>query len=207
VDLLVTDPVTGRTTGLARAVRAALGALKRARVPFSVVGATALSVRGLPRMTRDLDVVVRPDDALRALKALRKADFRSAGPLPDDADDLEPMYVLVHRETKVELDLLVAFGEPEHTVLQESGRKQVFGVLAPVAHLEHLLLMYLYSNQPKHVGDFAAIVQSGRVDLAYAQRLLAEIHEEMLPEMRRRVREARAPLPPPPRPPPRRRRR
>jgi hypothetical protein len=200
VDLLVTDPVTGRTTGLARAVRAALAALRRARIPFSVVGATALSVRGLPRMTRDLDLVVRSEAALRALEALRKAGFRSATPLPRDADDLEPMYVLVHRETRVEVDLLVAFGEPERTVIEESERKQVFGASAPVARLEHLLVMYLYSNQPKHIGDFASIVQSGRADLGRAQRLLAEIHAEMLPEMKRRIQEARTPPPAPPRP-------
>jgi len=110
------------------------------------------------------------------------------------------MYVLVHREPRVEVDLLVAFGEPEHTVIEESRRKQVFGVLAPVAHLEHLLLMYLYSSEPKHVGDFASIVRSGRADLGHVERLLSEIHPEMLGELRRRIREARTPPPAPPRP-------
>src|SRR3990167_2160644 len=62
VDLLVTDPVTGKQTGLDRSARAALNALRAARVPFSVIGATALAVRGFPRMTRDLDVVVGIED-------------------------------------------------------------------------------------------------------------------------------------------------
>jgi len=51
VDLLTTDPVTGKTTGLARTVRAAVAAMEKSRVPFAVSGAAALSVRGLPRMT------------------------------------------------------------------------------------------------------------------------------------------------------------
>ncbi len=38
MDLLVTDPVTGRNTGLARTVRKALGAMERARIPYCVVG-------------------------------------------------------------------------------------------------------------------------------------------------------------------------
>jgi hypothetical protein len=45
-----------------------------------------------------------------------------------------------------EVDLLVAAGEPESTVVAEATRAKAFGVEAPVATLEHLLLMYLYST-------------------------------------------------------------
>jgi hypothetical protein len=189
VDLLVLDPVTGARTGLDATVRRALAALKASRAPFCVVGATALAVRGLPRMTRDLDVVVMIDDAGRAIEALRSAGLRAETPL-GTPEDPEPMIVFVDPATGVEVDLLIA---------------TVFGVDAPVATLEHLLLLYLYSNQPKHLGDFAAIVTSGRADLGVAERTLADIHPEMLEEWRRRVQQAQHPLPAPPRPAPRRR--
>jgi hypothetical protein len=68
VDLLVTDVMTGRTTGLARTVRWALASLAKAEIPHCVIGATALAVRGLPRMTRDLDVAVMIDDADRGVR-------------------------------------------------------------------------------------------------------------------------------------------
>ena len=71
VDLLVTDPVTGRTTGLTKTIRRALKAMEAARIPYCVIGATALAVRGLPRMTGDLDVVVLAGNAARAIAALR----------------------------------------------------------------------------------------------------------------------------------------
>ena len=64
----------------------------------------------------------------------------------------------------------------------------------------------LEAMEPKHLGDFAAIVQSGRADLGAAERKLAAMHPEMLGEWSRRVREAQHPAPPPPRPAPRRRR-
>jgi hypothetical protein len=91
-------------------------------------------------------------------------------------------------------------------VCEEAPRTLVFGVEAPVATLEQLLLLYLYSNQPKHMGDFAAIVQSGRADIAGAERKLADLHPEMLDEFARRVREAREPGPAPAKPPRLRRR-
>jgi hypothetical protein len=80
VDLLVTDVMTGRTTGLARTVRRALASLAKAEIPHCVIDATALAVRGLPRMTRDLDVAVMIDDAVAAIDALRRRASR------DDVD-------------------------------------------------------------------------------------------------------------------------
>ncbi len=205
VDLLVTDVMTGRTTGLARTVRRALASLAKAEVPHCVIGATALAVHGLPRMTRDLDVAVMIDDSAAAIGALRRAGLRAATPT-GSADDPEPMVVFVDPKTQVEVDLLVAAGDPEATAIDQALPAAVFGLRAPVATLECLLLLYLYSNQPKHLGDFAAIVQSRRADLAHAERALALMHEEMLAEWRSRVKQAQSPAPAPPRPPPRSRR-
>ena len=204
MDLLVLDPVTGARTGLDATVRLALGALKRSGVPYCVVGATALAVRGLPRMTRDLDVVVMIDDAATVIESLRSAGLRPETPV-GTPEQPEPMIVFVDPATGVEVDLLVAAGDPEATALDGARPSPVFGVEAPVATLEHLLLLYLYSNQPKHLGDFAAIVTSRRADLGLAERTLAEIHPEMLEEWRSRVAQAQEPPPAPPRPEPRRR--
>jgi len=199
-DLLETDPVTGRRTGLAEEARRALRALKSAKVPHAVIGATALAVRGLPRMTKDLDVVVGTDHAFSALHALRGAGFRSVTPIRE-AETPEPMYVLVHHGSEV--DLLVAAGEPESTVVAEATPARVFGATAPVATLEHLLLMYLYSSQPRHLGDFARIVTETAADLAKVISFLQEVHPEMLPVFRERVRNAKQPPPAPARPKPR----
>ena len=190
--------MTGRKTGLAAYARRALGALNKAKLPYVVVGASALAVRGLPRMTRDIDVVVLADDAIDALE---KAGFSSVAPVHRD-EEPEAMYVLMDRHEN-ELDLLVSHAEPESTIVNEAKPAAIFGVRAPVASLEHLLLMYLYSNQPKHLGDFARIVTDTKVELREVERYLADVHPEMLPVLRERVKQARHPPPPPPRPKPR----
>ncbi len=202
MDLLVTDPVTGRKTGLTASVRRALKAMAKARLPYCVIGATALAVRGLPRMTRDLDLAVPLEEQLRAAAVLRAAGFRATTPV-GSADDPEPMVVFVDPTTDVEVDLMGAAGDPERTVIREARPAMVFGARAPVASLEHLLLLYLYSNQPRHLGDFASIVQSGKADLPKAERMLHEMHREMVPAWRRRVKRVLAPPPPPSRPKPR----
>jgi hypothetical protein len=198
-DLLVTDPKSGRTTGLAKTVRRVLRAMNSSGLPFSVIGASALAVRGLPRMTRDLDLTVLIDDGSDALETLRAAGLRAETPV-GTGSDLEPMVVFVDPSTGVEVDLLLAAGDPEATVIDASRPAELFGVEAPVASLEQLLLLYLYSNQPKHLGDFAAIVQSGLADVAKANRALAIMHPEMLADFRARVEQARNPPKPPKRP-------
>jgi len=200
-DVLEVDPVSGRRTGLAALARRALRALED--LPHALVGAAALAVRGLPRMTRDVDVVVLVEDAFDALDALRKSGFESVTPVRRH-EDPEPMYVLQERKGGGEVDLLVAAGEPESTVVAEAPRAKAFGVEAPVATLEHLLLMYLYSNQPRHLGDFARIVTEGAPDLPWVESYLCEVHPEMLTTFQERVRLAKSPAPAPPRPPRRR---
>lgn len=196
MDLLETDPVTGKKSGLARTIRKALTAIRATKIRFSVIGATALAVRGLPRMSRELDLVAMIDDVEAVITALRDAGLRSTTPTHDDPDEI----VFVDPTTDVEVDLLVAAGDPEATVIDQAETATVFGAQAPVASLEHLLLLYLYSNQPKHLGDFAAIVQSGRADLKSAERTLTVMHREMVPLLRKRVKAAQTPPPAPPRP-------
>lgn len=198
-DLLLTDPSSGRTTGLARTVRRVLRAMNSSGLPFSVIGAAALAVRGLPRMTRDLDLTVLLDDGIDALETLRAAGLRAETPIGSPSD-LEPMVVFVDPSTGVEVDLLLAAGDPEATVIDAAEHGELFGVEAPVASLEQLLLLYLYSNQPKHLGDFAAIVQSGLANISKASKVLALMHPEMLADFKARVEQARNPPKPPKRP-------
>lgn len=198
MEIVEADPVTGKKTPLVAIARRALRALNKSEVPYAVIGATALGVRGLPRFTADLDVVVVREDAFPALDALDEAGFSSDTPVNGDAEP-EAMYTLRHGRGTV--DLLVASAEPESTVVAEAPRARVFGVDAPVATLEHLVLMYLYSNQPRHLGDLARIVVETTVDVASVERYLAEVHPEMLVVLKDRVRAAKHPPAAPVRPP------
>lgn len=202
MEIVEADPLTGRKTPLVATARLALRALKRSDVPFAVIGATALGVRGLPRFTADLDVAVTREDAFDAIRALHAAGFSSDSDIDDDA---EPEALYIMRRGHGSVDILVASAEPESTVIAEAAPALVFGVEVPVASLEHLVLMYLYSNQPRHIGDLARIVVETSVDLAAVERYLAEVHPEMLSVLAARVDAARTPKPAPRRPPRRKR--
>ena len=99
MDLLTTDVVTGRATGLDKTARLALRAMNRSRIPYGVIGAAALGVRGFPRMTRDLDLVVPHDRLPAAVAALEAAGLRAGTPV-GTPDEPEAMVVCVDPATE-----------------------------------------------------------------------------------------------------------
>ncbi|MEI6235691.1 MAG: hypothetical protein WCT04_21760 [Planctomycetota bacterium] len=199
LDVLVTNPTSGQRTGLAKTVRRAVKAMESSGVAYCVIGAAALAARGLPRMTRDVDVVVLCDDAEAAIASLRKAGFVPGSPVGRPGT-IESMIIFVDPKTRVDVDLLIAEGQPEASAIFDASPLSLFGATARVSTLEHLLLLYLYSNQPKHLGDFASIVQSGKADVAKAERILFDMHPEMLNDFRVRVKSALFPAPAPAKP-------
>jgi predicted nucleotidyltransferase len=65
---------------LLAAMRKAAGALRDADVPFALAGSVAVYAYGGPDTDHDVDFLVKPADADRALEALREAGFRVQRP-------------------------------------------------------------------------------------------------------------------------------
>jgi hypothetical protein len=61
-------------------MKRAAGALRRADVPFLLGGGLAIWARGGPTTGHDLDLMVKPEDAERALEALVEAGMRTERP-------------------------------------------------------------------------------------------------------------------------------
>ena len=61
-------------------LKKAAATLRDAGVPFLLAGSLAVWARGGPETTHDLDFIVRPDDAERAMAALEQAGLRREDP-------------------------------------------------------------------------------------------------------------------------------
>lgn len=73
----------GQTMDFGRALDDAVTALDDADVPHLLIGGLASSVLGRPRATEDVDLLVKPEDADRALDALAEAGFETERTNPD----------------------------------------------------------------------------------------------------------------------------
>ena len=65
---------------LLETLKNATAALRDAEVPFLLGGGLAAWARGGPETEHDLDLMVKPDDAARAVEALREAALRIEDP-------------------------------------------------------------------------------------------------------------------------------
>jgi putative nucleotidyltransferase-like protein len=70
-------------TEIEHALKRAAAALREAQIPFLLGGSLASWARGGPQTRHDLDLILKPEDAERALEALREAGMRPERP-PED---------------------------------------------------------------------------------------------------------------------------
>ena len=130
-------------------------ALRREEVPYLLAGSLASWAHGGPETRHDLDFVVKPEDARRALDALEKAGMRTEDP-PEEwlykAWDGEVLIDVIFgpRGLKVD-DELIARGEELH----------LLGMTIPVMAVEDLMATKLLALD-EHSLDYSPSLQIAR---------------------------------------------
>jgi predicted nucleotidyltransferase len=76
----------------------AVGALEEAGVPYLVFGSIASSIYGRPGRTGDIDLLLRPEDGRRALRALTPRGF--------ETDETDPAWLFKATKRGVLVDLI-----------------------------------------------------------------------------------------------------
>jgi hypothetical protein len=127
-------------------------ALKEARIPFVLSGSLAVFARGGPESCSDLDLVVKPSDAERALGELVAIGMRRDDP-PED-------WLVKAWDDDVLVDLI--FGpvgiEVDDDFIASAERVNVFSIEMPVMRLEDVFATKLMSLNDHYI-DFAGILK------------------------------------------------
>jgi hypothetical protein len=136
-------------------LKKAAAALRDGRVPFLLGGSLACWVRGGPESRKDLDFMVKPEDAERALAALVDAGMRSERP-PEDwlvkAWDGEILVDLIFHPVGLEItDEVIARGDEQN----------VFSIRMPVMALEDVIATKLLALND-HSLDYESLLQISR---------------------------------------------
>ena len=134
---------------LVESARRASAALRDAGVPHALGGGLAAWVRGGPKTEHDVDFLVKPEDAERALEALAAAGMRTERPIEDwllkayDGDRL------------VDLIFCPASGDVTDELLERADELEVLALRMRVARLEDVLvtkLLALTEQEPEFGG-------------------------------------------------------
>jgi hypothetical protein len=136
-------------------MKKAVAALREADVPFLLAGSLAVWARGGPETRHDLDFVIRPEDADRALAVLADAGMRVEKP-PEEwlhkAWDGDVLIDVIYAPRGLEVtDEVIARGELLH----------VTGITIPVMAIEDVLATKLLALH-EHELDYTAVLRIAR---------------------------------------------
>jgi predicted nucleotidyltransferase len=140
---------------LLETLKRAAAALRDAEVPFLLGGGLAAWARGGPETAHDLDLMVRPDDAERALKILEEAGFRTERP-PE-----EWLYKAWDGDLLVDLIFNPTGGSVDGDMFERAEELEVQAVRMQVMSLEDVMVTKLLALR-EHEVDYEGVLEIAR---------------------------------------------
>lgn len=157
---------------IGEALRLAAATLRDADVPFVLGGSFAAWARGGPQPQNDLDLMVKPAEAERALEALAAVGMRTEKP-PE-----EWLFKAWHGDVMIDLIFHPAGLEMSDEVLARADTMPVMAVATPVMALEDMLSTKLCSLN-EHSLNFSPLLGIARA--LREQINWRELHERVRP--------------------------
>jgi predicted nucleotidyltransferase len=152
-------------------VREVVRAIGRAGIPYVLLGGIASTAQGRPRWTHDVDIMVKPEDALGTLEVLSRAGFAT------QTTNESWLYKALKDGVLVD----VVFRSHGGVVLDDeliarSLTAEFQGVRVPVLGAEDLIVIKALVHKehtPRHWFDALALISRSDLDWGYLERRAA----------------------------------
>jgi hypothetical protein len=142
-------------SAIEHALKRSAAALRRADVPFLLGGSLASWARGGPETTHDLDLMIKPEDAERALEALTELGFRAEKP-PEGW-----LYKAWDGDVLVDLIFEPAGMRVDDRLFRRATELEVNAVRIPVAAPKDVLVSKLLALR-EHELDYDQLLEMAR---------------------------------------------
>jgi len=136
-------------------LKKAAAGLREADVPFLLGGGLAAWARGGPESNHDLDLMVKPEDAERAVNALTEAGFRIEDP-PE-----EWLYKAWEDDILVDIIYEPSGGPVDDAMFERAEELDVNAVSMQVMALEDVMVTKLLSLR-EHEVDYESVLEIAR---------------------------------------------
>lgn len=150
-------------------------------IPYMLSGSLALNAYALPRMTRDIDIVVKlePID-LDRFTALFEDDFYCHKPSIAEEIGRAGMFNLIHFKTSIKIDFIVRKHTPYRMLeLERRQKTDVFGFDAWLVSVEDLIISKLEWIQvlqsEKQMEDIRSLLKNPAIDRTYLAHWIGQL--------------------------------
>jgi predicted nucleotidyltransferase len=163
---------------LRAAVEDVVAVLRDEGVPFLFVGGIAAGLLGRGRYTGDIDLLVRPEDARRALRALERAAFVTS--------ELNPHWIFKGVRGQVLVDILFTLKGDirlDDEMLARAPIRSFLGVDVPLLPPEDLIVVKAIvfdEETPRHWYDALGLIAGSPIDWDYLVRRARRSPRRML---------------------------
>lgn len=143
----------------------AVSVLEKAGIPYVIGGGLAARAYGRRRLTKDIDIFVKREDAERSLHALAEAGFRTERTDPDWLLKAFKRGVLVDIIFRSSGDIYI-----DDRTLARAGEISIGGHRVKVLPPEDLLVMKTMAMRPhvpRHWRDAMAVLRGAKLDWNY----------------------------------------
>jgi len=168
-------------------------------IQSALIGGLAVSLRGQPRMTADVDLVVLAtvDDALRLVRELDSTPF---APLFSGVEEVVASAFILplrHRNTGIRVDLAIGMSGFEQQAVGRATPVTIGGTRIPVVSIEDLLVMKALAGRPQDDQDIRGLVAAQRdvIDWSACLELAEKLGEAVDLDIVSRLRAARVARP------------
>ena len=158
----------------------------------ALIGGLAVSLRGQPRMTVDVDLVVLAtvDEALRLVADLATTPFDPLFPGVEEVVAKAFILPLRHRQTLIRVDLAIGMSGFEQEAVARATPIMIGAASIPVVSIEDLLVMKALAGRPQDDEDIRGLVaaRQSTIDwpacLTLAERLGGAIDTDIAGRLR-----------------------
>ena len=156
--------------------------LKKASIPYMVIGGQAVLLYGEPRLTRDIDVTlgIGVNELARIKKILPAMGLKVL--VKDDREFVQRTMVLPtkDKESEIRVDFIFSFSPYERQAIGKARDIKVGRTQVKFASLEDVVIHKVISGRPRDFEDIKSIlVKNPKYDSDYISRWLKEFDQSL----------------------------
>lgn len=154
--------------------------LKKADLPYMIIGGQAVLLYGTPRMTKDIDITLGLDaESLESF--LPVIDAMNLKIIPEDFRSfVQQTFVLPARdeESGIRVDFIFSFTPYERQAISRSKTVLLEGIDVVFASAEDLILHKVFAGRPRDLEDVKSILlKNPGIDKEYIKKWLTEFEK------------------------------
>lgn len=152
--------------------------LRKAGIPYMIIGGQAVLLYGLPRMTKDIDITLGVDmrDLEKVVKSIAAIGLQI---IPEHFESfVEKTFVLPvrHPESGIRVDFIFSFISYERQAIDRSRPVLLKGEPVMFASVEDVIIHKCFAGRPRDLEDARSIIiKNPDFDRAYVRRWLKEL--------------------------------